>query len=139
MIADFDKQGFSCYSTSRAGLFKWSGGCMPEKFMGAYRAKDKGNIFCLSRRRAPMATLAYDILSFPLLVEQFADALGAKTQTAGAAGLGVAVTTRDRADAVLAEQLGDLAKVQQVQPGSLTSVYLHIKPFCQPWPTCAAV
>ena len=25
MIADFDSLGYSCYSTSRAGLFKWNG------------------------------------------------------------------------------------------------------------------
>ena len=29
-IADLDARGFSCYSTSRAGLFRWSGGCMSE-------------------------------------------------------------------------------------------------------------
>jgi hypothetical protein len=71
MIEGYDKLGYSCYSTSRAGLFKWNAGCMLDKFMGGFRAKDKGNIFCVSRVKAPMVALAYDILSFPLLIESF--------------------------------------------------------------------
>lgn len=30
MLQEYDALGYSCYSTSRAGLFKWSGGCMKE-------------------------------------------------------------------------------------------------------------
>jgi len=71
MIEGYDKLGYSCYSTSRAGLFKWNAGCMLDKFMGGFRAKDKGNIFCVNRIKAPMVALAYDILSFPLLIESF--------------------------------------------------------------------
>ena len=71
MIKEYDNLGYSCYSTSRAGLFKWNSGCMLDKFMGSFRAKDKGNIFCVSRVKAPMVALAYDILSFPLLIESY--------------------------------------------------------------------
>lgn len=45
MINDFDSHGFSCYSTSLAGLFKWNGGCM----RGSKKRATKGNIFCASR------------------------------------------------------------------------------------------
>lgn len=45
MISDFDTHGFSCYSTSLAGLFKWNGGCM----RGSKKRATKGNIFCASR------------------------------------------------------------------------------------------
>ena len=44
-ISDFDAHGFSCYSTSLAGLFKWNGGCM----RGSRKRATKGNIFCASR------------------------------------------------------------------------------------------
>jgi len=45
MIGDFDAHGFSCYSTSLAGLFKWNGGC----WRSSKRRATKGNIFCASR------------------------------------------------------------------------------------------
>ena len=45
MISDFDAHGFSCYSTSLAGLFKWNGNCM----RGSKKRATKGNIFCASR------------------------------------------------------------------------------------------
>lgn len=70
-IEKLDKQfGYSCYSTSRAGLFKWDGGCMDPKFMGGFRVKDKGNVFCANRIRAPLLALLFDALSFPLMAER---------------------------------------------------------------------
>jgi FkbM family methyltransferase len=46
-----DKMGFSCYSTSRAGLFKWNSECTVREYFGGLRQKDKGNIFCVNRIR----------------------------------------------------------------------------------------
>eukprot|EP01035_Chromulina_nebulosa_P028163 gene28163-37136_t len=44
MINSFDIMGFNCYSTSR------------------------GNIFCVHRERAAFSALAYDVLSFPMMI-----------------------------------------------------------------------
>lgn len=41
---------------------------MKEKYMGGFSAKDKGNIFCVHRERAGLSALAYDVLSFPMMV-----------------------------------------------------------------------
>ena len=128
MLLEFDSLGFSCYSTSRAGLFKWSGGCMQEKFMGGFNAKDKGNVFCVSRHRAPMAALAYDVLSFPMLIEDYL-----KT-TAGAAAGASSIGTAQGAALLLND-----STVGQVQPQDLTPIYINIKPFCSPWPMCSKV
>ena len=46
-----DKMGYSCYSTSRAGLFKWNSDCTVREYFGGLRQKDKGNIFCVNRIR----------------------------------------------------------------------------------------
>ena len=89
-IEDLDGRGFSCFSTSRAGLFKWSGGCMDEKYMGAFRAKDKGNVFCTSRKKAPLMAAIFDSLSFPLLIEQRA------REGSGKAGAGRAPVAHSR-------------------------------------------
>jgi FkbM family methyltransferase len=88
MIEGYDKLGYSCYSTSRAGLFKWNAGCMLDKFMGGFRAKDKGNIFCVNRVKAPMVALAYDILSFPLLIESFNISSYSSSRSSGESGDG---------------------------------------------------
>jgi hypothetical protein len=66
MIEEYDQLGFSCYSTTKYGLFKWNGGCMPD---GQAAVKNKGNIFCVSRRRAPLVSLTFDAVSFPALVD----------------------------------------------------------------------
>eukprot|EP01038_Epipyxis_sp_PR26KG_P004489 gene4489-6345_t len=71
MINNFDELGYNCYSTSRAGLFKWNNHCMPTAFMGSFSQKDKGNIFCVHRTRAPLAAMSFDILSFPKLIEEY--------------------------------------------------------------------
>jgi hypothetical protein len=120
MLADYDALGFSCYSTSRAGLFKWSGGCMKEQYMGPFSSKDKGNIFCVNRQRAPMAALAYDILSFPALIETYLDSEG--------------VSPSARKKLVTDIQLAEAS--ESIAPSDLVPIYVNIKPFCAPWPAC---
>lgn len=116
-IDDLDSRGFSCYSTSRAGLFRWSGGCMSETYMGPFRAKDKGNIFCTSRVRAPVMAVMFDALSFPMLIEQRVRE-------------GVSPTgSRPKKNAFPRDN-----KVSE----RFTEVYVNVKPFCQPFPVCAA-
>lgn len=120
MLDEYDALGFSCYSTSRAGLFKWSGGCMKEQYMGPFQSKDKGNIFCVSRRRAPIVALAYDILSFPMLIETYLES--------------------DKADAnarkKLVTDIQSAEAAESITPSDLLPIYVNIKPFCSPWPSC---
>jgi FkbM family methyltransferase len=125
MIDQYDQMGFSCYSTSRAGLFKWNSGCTKDKYMGGFRAKDKGNIFCVSRKRAPMATLAYDILSFPMMVEEYLEP---------SEGVG----RNAEAVAAFREVMTDEVKMAGMDGGVLVPIYLNIKPFCSPFPQCIA-
>ena len=66
MIEEYDQMNFSCYSTTKYGLFKWNGGCMPQ---GGDAMRNKGNIFCISRSRAPLLSLTFDAVSFPALVD----------------------------------------------------------------------
>lgn len=96
--------------------------------MGNFKAKDKGNIFCVNRRRAPMATLAYDILSFPMMIEEHGTAT-AKMEPG---------PDHDRA-LLLQSLITDIDKVEQVIPAMLVPFYVNIKPFCQPFPQCARV
>ncbi len=123
MLREFDALGFSCYSTSRAGLFKWSGGCMKSQYMGGFAAKDKGNIFCVSRKRAPMVALAYDVLSFPMMMDEYLDS--------------------DKADEAARKKLRhdiDSAEAsEKINPSDLVPIYVNIKPFCAPWPLCVKV
>jgi len=114
MIEELDALGYSCYSTSRAGLFKWNSGCMDEKYMGGFAAKDKGNVFCAHRERAPTMTLAFDAMSFPMLITQHAE----NTKNLKAAG----------------KQEFDLDTLDIKE---LSEVYLNVKPFCSPFPACA--
>ena len=69
-IDAFDAKNFSCFSSSKAGLFKWNGGCMSDLHFQCYRrnAADRGNVFCVSRKRAPLLALVFDGLSIPILV-----------------------------------------------------------------------
>lgn len=117
-IEDLDSRGFSCYSTSRAGLFKWSGGCMDEKYMGAFRAKDKGNVFCTSRKKAPLMAAVFDSLSFPMLIEQ-----------RGREG-------RERMGSKRKQK--PLFDTNTREAGRFTDAYVNIRPFCAPFPACVA-
>ena len=68
MISKFNDLGYSCYSSSKAGLFKLDSNCLADDVIS--KKKEKGNVFCASRIRAPMVTLSFDGLSFPaMLVE----------------------------------------------------------------------
>ena len=122
MIETYDKMGFSCYSTSRAGLFKWNSNCMKEKYMGHFRNKDKGNIFCVNRYKAPMVTLAYDILSFPSMIEEVSsNNMGNENQKN------------------FNEYIQNEEKMNQITGDLLVPVYLNIKPFCSPFPKCIKI
>lgn len=137
MIDRFDDWGYNCYSTSRAGLFKWNGGCMKEKYMGGFRAKDKGNIFCVHRQRAELAALAYDVLSFPAIAEFVLKDL----PSAGAA------LTKGQAEVAhfFFNQTSpkgmnvDIDLVGKIDLPLLTDLYVNIHGFCKPWPACAKV
>lgn len=102
MIGDFDAHGFSCYSTSLAGLFKWNGGCM----QGSKRRATKGNIFCASRERAPLLSLAYDALSFPAMIDS---------------------------EAALP---GSAFNASSLEIADLSRSFIRVKALCQPYPTC---
>jgi hypothetical protein len=132
MLEQFDSLSYSCYSTSRAGLFKWSGGCMLDKYMGNDKASDKGNVFCVNRKRAPMAALLYDALSFPLMNQMHKLTHGAKTvedlhpqPTA---------TSHATADPYNPKSYSDT----QFAMSEFAKVFTNIKPWCNPWPLCVS-
>lgn len=86
---------------------------MVEEFFGSFDKKDKGNIFCVSRLRAPLMAMAFDALSFPLLSES-----------------------------VTFDDLNNVDK-SNFDPVSLNISVIHksfvnIKKFCQPFPSCVA-
>jgi hypothetical protein len=81
---------------------------MPEEFMGSFSAKDKGNIFCASRFRITLVTLAMDALSFPVLMQS------------------TSLLSKRKFNA------------SSMELSEISSAFLNIKPFCQPWPTCVA-
>jgi hypothetical protein len=107
MSDELNDLGFSCYSTSRAGLFKWNGNCMIEGYFGTFRNKDKGNIFCVSRYRAPLMALAFDALSFPLLI----------------------TANYDRKDVTEADKIS-------MEKEAFAKAFVYVKKFCNPWPAC---
>jgi hypothetical protein len=123
MVEQYDAMGYSCYSPSRAGLFKWNAGCTKDKYMGNYMAKDKGNIFCVSRVRAPMASLAFDLLSFPMLIDDFLSGSSADLLT----------------NPTLRDALQDETKLSTLDWRNLLPLYINVKPFCSPFPACAKV
>ena len=96
---------------------------MDEKYMGAFRAKDKGNVFCTSRKKAPLMAAIFDSLSFPLLIEQRA------REGSGKAGAGQGPSKRKQKPPFDAATM---------EPGSFTEVYVNIRPFCAPFPACVA-
>lgn len=132
MLAEFDSWGFSCYSTSRAGLFKWNAGCMKDKYTGAFRNKDKGNIFCVSRRHAPMTALAFDALSFPVIIETlFRDRRADPSMLAGLKEILV--------NANKTSSSGEVSLNSKIDPSLLMPLYINIHRFCKPFPECALV
>lgn len=136
MLGEFDSWGFNCYSTSRAGLFKWNGGCMKEQYMGGFRAKDKGNIFCVSRRHVPLVALAYDALSFPAMI----DTLMRDPQAYGVEGVALSQLQEALGLGQGKEQQGtEITLPKKIDISSLLPLYINIHPFCKPFPQCAAV
>jgi hypothetical protein len=85
---------------------------MADKYMGGFRAKDKGNIFCTNRRRAPLMALVFDALSFPMLIHQH----GGWKQKANNNGQGAGAGMLDASE--------------------LSQVYVNVKQFCDPFPAC---
>ena len=83
---------------------------MHDKYMGGFQAKDKGNIFCANRKRAPFIALLFDALTFPMMLE--------------------AVHRDSQKEGVEDFDLDGLDKAQ------LARSYVNIKPFCEPYPTC---
>lgn len=102
MIKELDSIGYSCYSTTKAGMFKFNGGCMTDDFIN--KKNDKGNVFCANRIRVPQVTLALDILSFPALID--------------------------------ATFNNDPLKKESLELSLLSKIYINIKPFCSPFPSC---
>jgi FkbM family methyltransferase len=74
MVKELDEIGYSCYSTSRAGLYKYNGGCMTDHFIDDPKNWEKGNVFCASRIRVPLVAFAFDALSFPILLSNISNA-----------------------------------------------------------------
>lgn len=132
MVETFNGWGYNCYSTSRAGLFKWNGSCMKEKYLGGFKAKDKGNIFCVSRRKAPMAALAFEILSFPLMID-FQLKNDALNLSKGDQKLAHFMFNQTKPKGMDIEiEFGN-----DIDSSLLTSLYVNIYGFCKPWPACA--
>jgi FkbM family methyltransferase len=143
MLDAFDLLGYACYSTSRAGLFKWNGQCMKTRYMGGFRAKDKGNVFCINRYKAPLAALAYEALSFPstihLFTEQYYESRNDNS-----------LPNRDAIKYMLEELnntrspsskglLETIELYQDINPSVLVPLYVNIYGFCKPWPSCAKI
>jgi hypothetical protein len=118
---------------------------MHGKYMGGYQSKDKGNIFCANRRRAPFMTLLFDAMTFPLMLEQ----VRIYIYIFASLCLSLALTPlshihnycllllpppqvhRDSNKPGAAEF--DLDTVDKAQ---LARSYVNIKPFCEPYPAC---
>jgi FkbM family methyltransferase len=139
MVDMFDEWGYNCYSTSRAGLFKWNGNCMKEKYMGGFKAKDKGNVFCVNRKRAPMAALAFEILSFPTIIEytlkEYPEKHGDGSLTKSEMTLADFMFNQTVPKGMNAE----IEFEKSLDSILLTSLYVNIYGFCKPWPSCAKV
>jgi FkbM family methyltransferase len=135
MIESLDLIGFSCYSTSRAGLFKWNGRCMKERYMGGFAAKDKGNIFCISRVRAPLAAFAYDLLTFGATLRMMTDPEWIKRQ----ANAETQLQLRAMAAVTNITNIFDTELSTKIDPAFLVPAYINIRGFCAPWPACAKI
>jgi FkbM family methyltransferase len=131
----YNTLGYNCYSTSRAGLFKWNANCMKERYFGSFRKKDKGNIFCVHRKRAPLTALAFDILSFPAMI----DFLFLHKNTTAKNGMNEAEKLAYQTlfeNAVKSEEDGEMKLNMKADPTSVLPLYINIHGFCRPWPSC---
>ena len=59
--------GYSCFAPSRHGLFKITGGCA-DTFIPR---PQPSNIFCISRHYAPLTAFAFELISFPLMLNRY--------------------------------------------------------------------
>lgn len=143
MLTSLDKLSFNCYSTSRAGLFKWNGNCMKSQYTGGFRAKDKGNIFCLSRKRAALAAFAYEMLSFTAMIQFFADKqrTTASVQSVDAVKIAAMLEALNKTKPAAAGAVNsDIVTLQsKIDPSLLIPLYVNIYGYCAPWPSCAKV
>ena len=148
MIGEFDTHGFSCYSTSLAGLFKWNGGC----WRGSKRRATKGNIFCASRFVSSPLPLPLRASLSPF----FSRALVPSPLLSSLSSLSSSSSRRERAplltlayDALSFPAMIDAeaARAAQAGPASafnasslevvdLSRAFIKVKPLCAPYPAC---
>jgi len=112
MISTFNDLGYSCYSSSKAGLFKLDANCLADDIIS--KRKEKGNVFCASRIRAPMITLSFDGLTFPVMMDEMHRG-------------------KDEADSMTFVG-GSEMKVNREEFGES---FVSWRPFCKEWPQCA--
>ena len=110
MISTFDDLGYSCYSSSKAGLYKWNANCLADDII--LKKKEKGNVFCASRIRAPMIALSFDGLSFPGMLDEIRR------------GREMDGMTENYSEAVAKDE-------------ELGKSFVSWKSFCKEWPHCA--
>ena len=114
MISTFNDLGYSCYSSSKAGLFKLGANCLADYVIS--KKKAKGNVFCASRIRAPMITLSFDGLSFPAMLDELRLVKKETDSTTGKNSAGSMPSVSD-------EEFG--------------KSFVNWKAFCKAWPQCA--
>jgi FkbM family methyltransferase len=137
MDQEFHSLGYNCYSTTRAGLFKWNQNCMKEKYYGSFRRKDKGNIFCVHRIRAPLTALAFDIMTFPAMIDFMF------SNTTNGPNFVSRLNKNDRAtyhslfeNNVKSSEAKEVQLNPKTDQTTLLPLYVNIHGFCRPWPSC---
>jgi FkbM family methyltransferase len=137
MDQEFHSLGYNCYSTTRAGLFKWNQNCMKEKYYGSFRRKDKGNIFCVHRIRAPLTALAFDIMTFPAMIDFMF------SNTTNGPNFVSRLNKNDRAtyhslfeNNVKSSDAKEVQLNPKTDQTTLLPLYVNIHGFCRPWPSC---
>mmetsp|Transcript_18983 Transcript_18983/g.17226 ORF Transcript_18983/g.17226 Transcript_18983/m.17226 type:complete len:92 (+) Transcript_18983:667-942(+) len=88
---------------------------MMESYFGGFSNKDKGNIFCVNRNRAPLLAIVYDLLTFPSMIAY--DIL------------------LDSIDSKIGNQIDNQID-SKLDSYILSTSYLNNKPFCTNWPKC---
>jgi FkbM family methyltransferase len=62
-----EESGYACYATAFSHLYKLTDKCLAGKYLKKRGGTDWGNVFCISKRVAPLAVVAFDALSIPVL------------------------------------------------------------------------
>lgn len=139
---------YSCYSTTRAGLFKWNQNCMKDSYYSSSSSKensshgkrDRGNIFCIHRYRAPLTALAFEILSFPSMIDFLF--LQEQEGRLSSSLLSSSNINMEELRKVLfdrmykKEESNELQLPLKVNSSLLVPLYINIYGFCKPWPSC---